>query len=137
MLLTDLIADKHLKFLGDVEWLDDGSRLRLVFYQDFMGGGKDIWFAEVFENDAWRMHSHRSPHVASCILEHAIRVKLLASERYIYPAWSFNNDHTNNVIKFTVGHTKFNFFEPVMYDTEPEALIAAMDSLIEKEKDEA
>ena len=72
-MLTDLIKERHWKWLGDVEWGQGDSRERLVTHNG------DYWceyYIEGDENGEWYPVSGCSAHIASCILEHAIRDKL-------------------------------------------------------------
>ncbi len=112
-MLTDLIQERHLKWLGDVGCGDRELCLGI--------------------DGEWRLGSLIIPAAAaSCILEHAIRVKLRASGLYAAPSANALCGIEHQVADFVskeIGDASF--------DTEEEALIAAIDSLIEREKDEA
>ena len=123
MLLTDLIKPEHLERLGDVEW-DDGLhfrkrlvRLRANSYY------RDIWIPSPAQ---WAPDGQLSCHEASCILEHAIRVKLLDNCLFVFPV-------TRKLFAVESVLSK-KHDDTAYYEVEPEALIAAIDSLIEGER---
>ncbi len=120
MKITDLIKPPHLKFLGDVGCGNERIELH---------GDKGWW---VLNDSAPGLDFPLSYEMASCILEHAIRVKLLECEQFVSPVTIIMN-----TVSFEVCHTRFVFPDATIYKTEPEALIAAMDALIEKEEKDA
>ncbi len=116
MLLTDLIKPPHLKFLGDVEWWV------LVTQRNLIKDENANWAITIKCPSRYRevVVKQIDSHIASCILEHAIEEKL--SAMHAGPCTAGNKEW------WVCG-------EP--YTDKPTALIAAIDSLIESEKDEA
>lgn len=131
--LTDLITEKHLEFLGDVEWkhyFSDGAYAgvkKLILDKPYINAGQrvDKWlidhtnFIGVVDN-----------HIASCILEHHIRVMLGVGELFVGPC---GGGLKNIFYIITTIHNRSKSVDGLSYKTEPEALIAAMDALIEGE----
>lgn len=115
-MLTDLITPKHIFWLkknGGLEWKQG------AIYS--LGGAHfGYWIEGPKENTPITYHE------ASCILEHAVRVKLKQLGFYTFPAGK-----TRSILA-SVKNAEWS-----VHDSEPEALIAAMDELIERGKKDA
>ena len=142
MLLTDLITPKHLEFLGDALKFIDGcddkrlGRERDHFFLDFR-------FRHSMGGD-WKRDRVISNHEASCILEHASKVKLDAQDIEIHGnKKSCGNEkmvwHREKAryLRHDGKFTAAAMYDDALYMDEPTALVAAIDSLIEGERDEA
>lgn len=128
--LTDLIKSPHLKFLGDVEFEEYGLRYRVV--------RRGAWYVQRFwpEKGRWMSPQRLLDSIVSCILEHAIRVKLAKSHCNLFNYWY------SDTLKVTIaepipGTDNTDWTHKRLCEMpEPEALIAAMDALIEGKKDD-
>jgi len=133
-MLTDLIQERHLKWLGVVEWKDSSCEpIRLTKAESPSSFCIASFATEVMYGDEnrWEFFRWIDNHTASCILEHAFRVKLEVEELTIELA----GDGLG-----TSGYAVQSIHEPcspvVQYETYEEALIAAVDVRMKAEADE-
>ena len=137
MYLIDLITEKHLEFLGDVEWEYRGIRERLVIKNG------EYWWEDFLKDDrGWYPVCGCDGHIASCILEHDIRVKLAKLNIYVTRlggCYYANKEIDGGMIDEPLSTSKvFEELQDVVeiwvFCNVEELLIAAMDAVIAEEK---